>query len=97
MAKNMKTLLAIGGTAALLGGLAAVLARHGIKKTAKDIEDVADGVELEIEVTPMDEDTGESDFVDAEGTAEEVPAAEEAPAAEAPAEDPKKEAPAPEA
>lgn len=72
---SAKMLLAIGGTAALLGGLAAVLARQGIKKTTRDIEDAVDGVEIEIEVTPMDQEA-ESDFVDAEGTAEEAPAPE---------------------
>ena len=88
MAKNNLTgvLLAIGGAAIVLGGAAAIAARVASKRAAQEIADTVDG--LEIEVCPTDEETSvESDFVDADGSAEEAPApmaTEEAPASQEP-------------
>lgn len=94
------TVLAVGAVAAAVGGgVAAYLNRESIKKTVQDIADKLgaqeeDGffsVDLDEDIVvhamDKDEEAAESDFVDAEGAAEDVD--QEAPAEPAaPAEEP---------
>ena len=93
------TVLAFGAVSAAVGGVAAYLSRKGIEKTVQDIADMLEAQEEDgffsadldedvvVHTMDKDEETAESDFVDAEGAAEDV--IEEAPAQEpAPEEEP---------